>query len=238
MSAAPTVLLVPGFMQHGRAWEEVAGRLPERYRRRFVDLRATDWSGRVEELLDEAPPGALAVGYSLGGRLVLHAALRNPERFAGIVTIGASGGIEDEAAREKRRRADEALADWIEAQPIEAVVERWEALAVFATQSEELVRTQRADRRDHDPHALARLLRTGGQGALAPVWGRLAEIEGPLLALAGELDAPYVAAAHRMAAAVPAGEAGIVPAAGHAAHLEQPAAAATLLEGFAARVFG
>ena len=42
-------------------------------------------------------------GYSLGGRLALRAALRHPGRYRGVITIGASAGIEEPVARSPRR---------------------------------------------------------------------------------------------------------------------------------------
>ncbi len=232
---APTLVLVPGFMQRGRAWAPLSDRLPERYRRLCVDLGASTWSDRLDELRAAAPCGAVLVGYSMGGRLVLHAALDDPGRFAGVVTVGASAGIEDPAAREERRRADERLAAWIESRSIDEVVSRWERLPVFATQSPELVAAQRADRLSHDPSALARLLRTGGQGALEPVWARLPALPTPLLAIAGERDAKYADAARRVAALSPSGEATVVADAGHAAHLERPRSVAQVIEQFVER---
>jgi pimeloyl-ACP methyl ester carboxylesterase len=53
----------------------------------------------------------------------------------------------------------------------------------------------------------------------------------PVLALAGARDAPYVAAAERIAAIASRARAAVVPRAGHAAHLERPSAfAGALLE--------
>jgi 2-succinyl-6-hydroxy-2,4-cyclohexadiene-1-carboxylate synthase len=231
-SPAPTVVLVPGFMQPGRAWAAVAERLGQRYRCVCLDHATSTWEERLDEVRAAAPPGAALVGYSLGGRLVLHAVLDEPDRFAAAVTVGASAGIDAPEARAARRRADQRLADWIEGRSIEEVVAFWERLPVFASQPPELVEAQRSGRLGHDPAALARLLRSAGQGAREPVWERLADLSLPLLAVAGEHDRDYAAAARRMAALVPAGEAAIVAGAGHAVHLEQPARSAALIAAF------
>ena len=229
----PSVVFVPGFMQRGEAWAPVADRLAERYRGVLLDHRADTLEGRLAEIVAASPPGAVLAGYSLGGRLALHAALRAPRRHRAIVLVGASAGIEDEGERAVRRADDRELADWIEGRPIEEVVARWEASAVFAGQPGALVLAQRPGRLSHEPSALARLLRTTGQGELPPVWSRLPELgELPLLAVAGERDRPYAAASRRLAAAVRRGHAAIVPRAGHAAHLEHPNVVAALLNEF------
>jgi 2-succinyl-6-hydroxy-2,4-cyclohexadiene-1-carboxylate synthase len=168
----------------------------------------------------------------MGGRIALHAAARHPRAFRALVTVGATAGIEDEAARRSRRAADESLAEWMEGARIDAIVEFWESQAVFATQDDDLVIAQRPARLEHDPRALAAMLRATGQGALEPLWGRLGEIVVPVLAIAGEHDEKYAAAAERMAAELPHGSVAIVPGAGHAAHLERPELVAELVGDF------
>lgn len=209
-------------MQRGEAWKPVAERLATRYRSICIDPLESTLEGRLEELAERAGTGATLVGYSMGGRLALHAALRAPGRFAALVLVGASAGIEDESARAARRSFDEALAEWMERRPIDEVVARWEASPIFATQSRALRAAQRAARLSHDPAELASLLRTAGQGALSPVWHRLGEIACPALIVAGELDREYVEAARRMAEAMPSATAHVIPGAGHAPQLEAP----------------
>jgi 2-succinyl-6-hydroxy-2,4-cyclohexadiene-1-carboxylate synthase len=103
---------------------------------------------------------------------------------------------------------------------------------VFASQSSELVNAQRAGRLAHSPADLARLLRSAGQGALDPIWDRLGSLEMPVLALAGENDDTYGAASERIASLVSRGSAGVIPGAGHAAHLEAPDAVADAILSF------
>jgi pimeloyl-ACP methyl ester carboxylesterase len=90
----------------------------------------------------------------------------------------------------------------------------------------------------HEPAQLAQLLRSAGQGALEPLWDRLAELPMPLVAIAGEQDERYAAAARRMAAAAPHASALTIPAAGHAAHLERPREVAAALVQFLDEHFG
>jgi 2-succinyl-6-hydroxy-2,4-cyclohexadiene-1-carboxylate synthase len=228
---ATRVIFVPGFMQRGEAWRSVAELLPERYPSTLLDHRAHDFEGRLGEIAD-AGEGAVLAGYSLGGRLALHAALRDPAHYAGLVTVGAAAGIEDAAERSKRAEADERLAEWMEGRQIEDVVSVWERQPLFADQSDALVDQQRAGRLDHDPIDLASLLRTAGQGALAPVWDQLHRLDLPVLALSGDRDERYTAAVRRIAAAVPAGTAATVEHAGHAPQLQRPDAVAALLVDF------
>jgi 2-succinyl-6-hydroxy-2,4-cyclohexadiene-1-carboxylate synthase len=229
---ATRVVFVPGFMQRGDAWRRVADRLPERYPSVLLDHRSHDLEGRLAEI-EERGRGAALVGYSLGGRLALRAALRAPDRYAALVTVGATAGIEAAGERAARRETDEQLAAWIEATPIEQTVALWERQPLFADQSEALVEAQRPGRLAQDPRELAAVLRTAGQGVLEPVWHQLLTLELPVLAVAGARDEGYSAAARRIADTAPRGRAAIVEHAGHAPQLQRPDEVARLLADFA-----
>ena len=134
--------------------------------------------------------------------------------------------------RVQRAEADEKLASWMEAMPIEDIVALWERQPLFADQSEALVEEQRPGRLSQDPRSLALLLRTAGQGVLDPVWDELHSFELPLLAIAGTRDDGYSAAAKRIASVTPNARAAIVEEAGHAPQLQQPARVAELITAF------
>jgi 2-succinyl-6-hydroxy-2,4-cyclohexadiene-1-carboxylate synthase len=224
------VLFIPGFMQRGDAWRPVAELLPERYPSELLDHAEHSFEGRMREI---ASSGAdVLVGYSLGGRLALRAALRSPGSFTAVVLVGSTAGIEEGPLRVQRLEADEKLASWMEAMPIEDIVALWERQPLFADQSDPLVEAQRPGRLSHDPRELALLLRTAGQAALDPVWHELRALELPLLAIAGARDDGYSAAAKRIAAVAPNARAAIVEDAGHAAHLQRPEEVARLIADF------
>jgi 2-succinyl-6-hydroxy-2,4-cyclohexadiene-1-carboxylate synthase len=223
------VLFIPGFMQRGDAWRPVAELLPERYPSVMLDHGQHSLEGRLSEI-SAAGEGHLLVGYSLGGRLALRAAMRDPERYLGVATIGATAGIDEPSLRSMRAEADERLAAWMEAAPIEDIVAVWERQPLFADQSESLIETQRPGRLAQDPAGLAMILRTAGQGVLDPVWHELLLLDLPVLAIAGARDEGYVRAAKRIADTAPRGRAEIVEDAGHAVQLQRPEEVVRLLE--------
>ena len=224
------MLFIPGFMQRGDAWRPVAELLPERYPSTMLDHGEHSFEGRLREI--EQSGADVLVGYSLGGRLALRAALRSPKSFRAVVLVGATAGIDEGPLRVARAEADEKLASWIEAMPIEDIVGLWERQPMFADQPDALVEAQRPGRLSQDPRSLALLLRTAGQGVLEPVWHELRSLELPLLAIAGARDDGYTRAAKRIASTAPNGRIAIVEDAGHAPHLQRPDEVADLVTEF------
>jgi 2-succinyl-6-hydroxy-2,4-cyclohexadiene-1-carboxylate synthase len=161
----------------------------------------------------------------MGGRVALAAALDHPDRVASLVLIGASPGIEDEAERRERREADEALARELETEGLAAFVDRWMAQPYFASQrrlGRRRLRLARAERLRGTARGYAASLRGMGQGAQPSLWGRLGELRGPVLLIAGEEDEKYAAIARAMAERIPEARVEVVAKAGHAAYLEAP----------------
>ena len=175
------------------------------------------------------------IGYSLGGRLALHFAAAHPERVRRLVLESASPGLESEAERRERRKADEQLASSIESNGIEWFVDHWESLPIFAGQQgaegAALVR-QREHRLRNHPGSLAAALRALGPGTLPSLWDRIHRIAQPTLVVVGGLDTKFVATAKRMASAMPRARLAVIPDAGHNVHLDAPGAWLDVVVGF------
>ena len=168
-------------------------------------------------------------GYSMGGRVALHAALALGSRLDRLVLIGASPGIADAGERATRRTADDALADRIEAIGVEAFAREWASLPLWEGQPERVAAAANADRLRNTPAGLAAALRGLGTGVMDPLWEALPSLEVPVTLAVGERDEKFRAIAERMAAVLPRAEIAVVEGAGHAAQLEQPDAVAALL---------
>ncbi len=209
-------IVAPDLIGHGAS---DAPADPARYRmeRAVADLTA---------LLDAlAVARAAVLGYSLGGRVALHLALLAPERVEALILESVSPGIDDPEERAARVQSDEALAASIERDGVEAFVEYWESIPLFATQRRlppDVFARQRAQRLANRPHGLANSLRGMGAGAQSPLRSRLGEIRAPTLLIAGELDEKYRSLAMEMARLIPRARTAIIPGAGHATHLERP----------------
>jgi 2-succinyl-6-hydroxy-2,4-cyclohexadiene-1-carboxylate synthase len=232
------LVLLHGFTSTGRSWDLVRRRIDGGT---YTDVRAPDLRGHgdagarrpatiaacVADLAQEAPY-ALA-GYSMGGRLALHLALAQPALVRRLVLVSTTAGIEDAAEREARRRADEELAEGLEAAGLETFARWWGAQPLFADQPPEVAAAAHRDRLRNGAEGLAASLRGMGTGAMEPVWDRLGELCMPAVVVTGERDAKFRALGERLAGSLPDARLVVVPGTGHAVHLEAPGAVADAL---------
>lgn len=225
----PPLLLLHGFTQTRQSWRRTATALQSRYRVLTPDLpghgqaaqRTPSFDAVTNYLRALAPsaPFTLA-GYSMGGRIALHAAFSLP--LDHLVLIGASPGIEDAKEREQRRQADNALATKIEAIGVEAFAREWGRLPLWEGQSDRVRAAAYADRLRNTPHGLAQALRGFGTGTMEPLWDRLPQLTVPVTLITGERDAKFHAIATRMAERLPNARHVTIPGTGHAPQLERP----------------
>jgi len=179
------------------------------------------------------------LGYSMGGRAALAAALASPNAFASLILIGATAGIADPVARAERIAADRALADSIEQGGLERFVDAWMAQPLFASQARlgrEALERARKQRLANRPFALANSLRGMGAGAQAPLHDQIARHADPVLLVVGAEDAKFRAIAEALARSLPAAQIAVIEGAGHAAHLEAPERVAAVVRTFVERV--
>jgi 2-succinyl-6-hydroxy-2,4-cyclohexadiene-1-carboxylate synthase len=240
----PPLLLLHGFTGSAATWMPFVPALARHARILAVDLpghggteapddvrfytmsRLTADLPAICDVVAPGQPRLRVLGYSMGGRAALHLACAVPEHVSALVLESASPGIADPAERAARACADHALADRIEREGVHAFVAQWENLPLFAGQRRlppDVWQRQREQRLANRPDGLANSLRGMGAGAQESLTERLHELAMPALLLAGALDEKYRTLAAMMASRIPRARAVIVPDAGHAVHLEQPA---------------
>jgi 2-succinyl-6-hydroxy-2,4-cyclohexadiene-1-carboxylate synthase len=244
-------LLLHGFTGSKESWQPLADRLAVFQRVIVVDLlghgessapadpvryQMAQCSADLAKVLDGLQLHEVdLLGYSMGGRLALHFALHHPERVRSLVLESASPGLESEADRQVRRHSDHALAERIERNGLEEFVNEWERLPLFASQKRLHVedrRRLREQRLRNRPLGLANSLRGMGTGVQPALWGRLGELQCPVMLIVGELDEKFVAINRRMAAGIADARLEIVSRAGHSVHLEQTEAYYDLIQNF------
>ena len=229
------VVLLHGFTQTGRSWTTLVDDLARDHEVVTIDTPGhggsqamrVDLAGAAD-LVAEIGQRASYVGYSMGGRLALHVAGAHPHLVERLVLLSATAGIDDEGERAARRASDDALAATIERDGVEAFLDRWLAQPMFAALAPD--HAARNDRLRNTAAGLASSLRLAGTGAQEPLWLRLNELTMPVDVVAGGRDAKFVALGRRLAATIGSNATfETIDDAGHAAHLEQPAAFAALV---------
>jgi pimeloyl-ACP methyl ester carboxylesterase len=119
------------------------------------------------------------------------------------------------------------LADRLEEIGLDAFLDVWTALPLFAGLADDLrFMTQR---RTNTVAGLASSLRLAGTGAMEPVWDRLPELAMPVLLVTGGDDGKFTGLARQVCDVVPTATHVVLPGAGHTAHLED-------VDGFVAAV--
>ncbi|MGA2951322.1 MAG: alpha/beta fold hydrolase [Caulobacteraceae bacterium] len=229
----PVLLLSHGYSATGEMWRDQVEALKDRFRVVTWDMRGHGRSdypddpaaysealtvGDMAALLDAASvERAVLGGLSLGGYMSLAFNLAHPERVRALLVIDTGPGYRSDEAREGWNK--NAL----------RTAERYE--------TEGLARLQRgtAEMRASSHRDASGLVRAA-RGMLtqrdAAVISSLPTIAVPSLVVVGANDAPFLAAADYMAGKIPGAKKVIIPDAGHAANMDQPAAFNAAVRGF------
>jgi 2-succinyl-6-hydroxy-2,4-cyclohexadiene-1-carboxylate synthase len=165
-------------------------------------------------------------GYSLGGRVALHVALRHPKRLRHLVVLSATPGIVDDHERDARRQRDEELARHLEEIGTKEFLNEWLAQPMFRSLPND---PRERAARSSNAAGLANSLRFAGAGTQGDLTNVLGTLNVATTILAGENDAKFVGEAARLVGAVGGSRSVLVENAGHAAHLERPERVAEIL---------
>lgn len=243
----PPLLLLHGFSGSSQNWQQLQPQLAEKFRVLTVDVlghgRTASPPDEGRYTMERVAADLIALvdhlgythmgiwGYSMGGRLALYTAVHYPHAVAHLILESASPGLASQSERQERIAHDRELADRIEAEGIEAFVNGWEKLPLWASQQQLPPQTRqqlRQQRLQNNTVGLANSLRGMGAGAQPSLWPQLPYLALPILLLAGELDTKFVAINRQMAAQLPHTRLEIVPGTGHCLHLERPSTCLSL----------
>jgi pimeloyl-ACP methyl ester carboxylesterase len=220
----PALILTHGFSATSQMWRGQIDLLSRDHRLILWDMRghgrsdypddasAYSEAATVEDikaLLDLAgAETAIVGGLSLGGYMSMAFYAAHPHRVSALLIIDTGPGFKNDEARETWNARALATASKLDS----------EGLSVLTSNSPERALSE---------HRSAKGLANAGRGMLtqhnANVINSLPHIAVPALVIVGANDTPFLNAADYMATRIPGARKIVIPDAGHAANIDQPA---------------
>lgn len=153
----------------------------------------------------------ILIGYSMGGRLALHALLEGGPWDAAII-ISANPGIRDPAEAAARRASDTVWATQALTLPWQDFIAKWNAQPILGGAMRDSREDGKLIQRRRE---IARSFVDWSVGSQQPLWDRLAEIKIPTLWIAGANDPKFRVIAEEAAALTDHFRLAVAPGAGH-----------------------
>lgn len=219
-------LIIPDIIGHGKTES------PQELNRYKIESAANDLVHILDELGVER---ADLLGYSMGGRLALTFAVLYPERVRNLILESSTAGLPDKLEREERCMKDEALAHFIKEKGINAFVDYWENIPLFASMASLPLEAKAAVRRQrlaNSPQGLANSLRGMGTGSQPSWWEHLKQLECRVLLLTGRKDDKFCGIAAKMHLVLKNSSWVTVENSGHAIHVEDKEKFGTIVSEF------
>lgn len=182
------------------------------------------WSDHFNDwaLRHTAPPRYL-MGYSLGGRLALHALLKNPSLWSSAILISTHPGLQDLEQQFARMEHDQRWVDLLKNESWENFIDAWEKQSIFLNTRHHFLRKEK----DYDKKRLIHDLITFSLSKQMDLSKQIAALRLPLLWITGEHDTKFTLLAKRIAALHEHSRHIVLPNTAHRVPWEEPRAFAT-----------
>ena len=234
---------IHGNLQTKRIWKPLADRF---------DLQGAEVSLSCEDLYEEQALGfkewtegfckrvecdsrgekTFLLGYSLGGRLALHAFLARPDLWSGVIVVSADPGSGGPDEKKLQLEKDKQWAERFRSEPMKSLLAEWDHLPVFCSIPNPVPRNPE----ELDAEKIARLFEVFSKGCQRDLLPELSKLEAPpVLYLSGEKDKKYGELGEKLAASCPIVRHRVIPQAGHRVPWENPESFARVLIDFAFR---
>jgi 2-succinyl-6-hydroxy-2,4-cyclohexadiene-1-carboxylate synthase len=191
-----------------------------------------DWTKDFCDRAELAANGEKSVllGYSLGGRLALHAYIHRPDLWEGVVVVGADPGLASSEEKNQQFARDRNWADRLKKEPLEQLVREWDEQPVFCGIENSAPRNLE----ELDPIQLSQQFEVFSKGLQQNLVPALSELKNPpVLFLAGEKDKKYQQIGDELAELCPVVESRWVEDSGHRVPWENPESFSRILIDFA-----
>lgn len=182
------------------------------------DLHAWGQNFNQQISISSSPASSrILMGYSLGGRLALHALLQNPSLWHAAIIISANPGLATDEERSQRQIVDEKWATRFENEPWEQLMKAWNQQKAFQSDSFEFTRHEK----DYDRKTLADSLRNWSLGKQEYLNEKISKLPIPILWMIGNND-PLAAKASNIKLQHPQSKIWLAEDAGHRLPWQEP----------------
>jgi len=213
------LIALHGFLGEASDWDFLEKALPYPL---FDDpvLPFWDWAQQFnQKMLKLAPPRTL-LGYSLGGRLALHALIDNPSQWDRAVIVSANPGIVHD-------QKDENWPERFIREPWEQLMEAWNRQPLFLSG-----KTVKREEKHFSRKQLSRILSEWSMTKQENLLPQIAALPLPILWVSGENDQKYRRIANEVALSHPRSKKAVVPNAAHRVPWDNPLHFSSLLNKF------
>ncbi len=203
-SSSKVVIALNGFLGRKADWNLIPNLLPAGWDFHAVDplqsqvLDFDQWSKNfvsdVESKFGKSAKKVL-LGYSMGGRLALHALIRSPPTFEGAMIVSANPGLQSEEEKRARIAADVAWAGKLTQTPWAHLMNEWNQQSVFQTSvhlpSDAITLSRKES--DFNRQVLANALTTWSLGKQRDLRVEIGNVGLPIEFVTGQFDLKFSA---------------------------------------------
>lgn len=177
-----------------------------------------EWGHHFNDSIHKEPHSLnILLGYSLGGRLALHALLEREDLWDGAILLSTHPGLKTDAEKQLRLKEDAMWAQHFLNDPWQDLMQRWSKRDVFKG-SVMLPRNEE----DFSRKDLAYAMQEWSLGHQEDLRPALQHLPIPLLWLTGERDAKFTAVGHTIQLNCPQSNIKVLKEAGHRVPWDSP----------------
>lgn len=214
-SQKPLILFLHGFLGNGDDWTGVIQYLSQHYYCLTIDLPGhgkTKLTANKDNSFEETAACIIELlnrhkikkcfltGYSLGGRLALFLALRNPQYFRKVILESASPGLGTKKEQKERIIHDEKIAKELESGDFNLFLKKWYNQTIFTGLTDHEKFNQLIQKRGiANLEGLAMALRFLSTGKQPSLWDEISQNKIPILLITGEDDIKFQKIGYEMA---------------------------------------
>lgn len=218
-----SVIALHGFWGVPEDWDLFKNSLGLQWRAYKIEAFPSfdEWSSRfIDKVVKETVPPRVLLGYSMGGRLALHALCRAPDLWKLAVFVSTHPGLTSEKERADRLESDLLWAEVFRKEPFGKLKKSWDSQPLFSQGGYSFLRDEKAFFREE----LASHLMHYSLGKQQNFREVLKKLEKPTAWIAGDRDSRYLNLAKEMERSSPLCRAFSVPNASHRTPWDQPEA--------------